>query len=57
MPPTTTAQTTFRCSGAPASRRVSMYTSSVSSRSLRVSASKEPSIVLLTVALFVDYLL
>src|SRR5215210_3744956 len=53
---TTTTQMIVRCSGESPSRRVSMYTSLVSSRILRVSVSKESFTVLLFVAFFVDYL-
>src|SRR5215217_4617966 len=53
-PSTTTTQMIVRCSGESTSRRVSMRTSLVSSSSLRVWASKEPVMSLLSVAFFVD---
>src|SRR5215216_3736887 len=53
-PSTTTTQMIVRCSGESPSRRVSMRTSLVSSRSLRVSASKVSFIILLSVAFCVD---
>src|SRR5215216_6750411 len=53
-PSTTTTQMIVRCSGESPSRRVSMRTSLVSPRSLRVSASKESFMVLLSVAFCVD---
>src|SRR5215217_3173717 len=53
-PSTTTTQMIVRCFGESPSRRVSMRTSLVSSRSLRVSASKESFTVLLSVAFCVD---